>query len=102
MRARSATHTRGLLVGTATTASPVSGSDVRHKMLELAEETAKQWCANLLRKRFFQRRMKAPIEERIERLHALRREEEYTKERERAASKVQAARRGRAARQKVR
>jgi hypothetical protein len=86
----------------ATTASPVSGSDVRHKMLELAEETAKQWCANLLRKRFFQRRMKAPIEERIERLHALRREEEYTKERERAATKVQAARRGRAARQKVR
>jgi hypothetical protein len=58
MRARSATHTRGLLVGTATTASPVSGSDVRHKMIELAEETARTYCAKLLAKNFFARRMR--------------------------------------------
>jgi len=32
----------------ATTASPVSGSDVRHKMKELAVVTAKQFCAHIL------------------------------------------------------
>ena len=40
----------------ATTASPVSGSDVRHKMVELAEETKKAWCVNMLKQRWFKKR----------------------------------------------
>ena len=51
----------------ATTASPVSGSDVRHKMLELAEETAMKFCASILQKSFFARRAKADLQERIAR-----------------------------------
>ena len=42
----------------ATTASPVSGSDVRHKMLELAEHTAKQFTVNVLTSNFLRKRMK--------------------------------------------
>jgi hypothetical protein len=51
----------------ATTASPVSGSDVRHKMLELAEETAMKFCAGILQKNFFAKRAKADLQERIAR-----------------------------------
>ena len=39
----------------ATTASPVSGSDVRHKMLELAEQTAMKLCATTLQKNYFRK-----------------------------------------------
>ena len=39
----------------ATTASPVSGSDVRHKMLELAEQTAMKFCATTLQKNYFRK-----------------------------------------------
>ena len=49
----------------ATTASPVSGSDVRHKMLELAEETAMKFCASILAKNFFAKRARTDLEERI-------------------------------------
>ena len=41
----------------ATTASPISGSDVRHKMIELAEQTAKQFCASVLAKWFIRSRL---------------------------------------------
>ena len=39
----------------ATTASPVSGADVRHKMVELAETTLKLWCVNLLKTKWILR-----------------------------------------------
>ena len=42
----------------ATTASPVSGSDVRHKMLELAEHTAKLFCANVLKTNYMRKHAK--------------------------------------------
>ena len=42
----------------ATTASPVSGSDVRIKMIELGEETARMFVANLMKQAFHVRRMK--------------------------------------------
>ena len=41
----------------ATTASPVSGSDVRHKMLELAEHTAKLFCVNVLQANYLKKRL---------------------------------------------
>ena len=41
----------------ATTASPISGSDVRHKMIELAEQTAKQFAASILAKWFIRSRL---------------------------------------------
>ena len=43
----------------ATTASPVSGSDVRFKMLELAEVTARNFCASVLRKQWVWKRLEA-------------------------------------------
>ena len=47
----------------ATTASPVSGSDVRHKMLELAEHTAKLFCANVLQANYLKKRMRKRTKE---------------------------------------
>jgi len=62
----------------ATTASPISGSDVRHKMIELAEVTAKKYCADVLQPRWIRKRLKggkdhrelsaAEIEDQIESL----------------------------------
>jgi hypothetical protein len=55
----------------ATTASPVSGSDVRHKMLELAEETAMKFCASILQKNYFDKRAKTTLEERMHKFRAM-------------------------------
>jgi len=41
----------------ATTASPVSGSDVRHKMVQLADTTAKEFCASIISRKFIQSRL---------------------------------------------
>ena len=40
---------------------------MRHKMLELAEETAMKFCAGILQKSFFAKRAKADMQERIAR-----------------------------------
>ena len=47
----------------ATTASPVSGSDVRHKMIELAEDTAKRFCAGVLKTNYLRKRMRRDSKE---------------------------------------
>ena len=59
----------------ATTASPVGGSEVRHKMLELAEETRRKWAVRTLQLffRFFKQnkseaevmKMKAQLKSRL-------------------------------------
>ena len=67
----------------ATTASPVSGSDVRHKMLELAEQTAMNFCANILQKNFIAKRATATLEERMTNFRAMVTEEANLTEAER-------------------
>lgn len=72
----------------ATTASPISGSDVRHKMIEIAHQSAKDFCARLLGTWFIKSRLNgvrkgsdkgsdglsdAEITEKIEALLALQR-----------------------------